>query len=163
MRTSAQAVFPRENQAFSMGEHAVAVMLCRMHDVSSPVLFACLPGASAMQEPSGPFCRIWSASFGMGHAHLCQSGHSCHLFCHEVQKAACSVHGVMSKSRRLPCIQPDTHCTLVTARLANQARKRDVTGDWQHDRQLFLLVCCLYFRCVCSDAAQGPARKVQVM
>jgi len=213
-----------------MGEHAVAVMLCRMHDVSSPVLFACLPGASAMQEPSGPFCRchparadsaqlgaqqqlealhcvcalrwslygefcpygclcacqtclgafarhpychlwgdlwgalgIWSASFGMGHAHLCQSGHSCHLFCHEVQKAACSVHGVMSKSRRLPCIQPDTHCTLVTARLANQARKRDVTGDWQHDRQLFLLGCCLYFRCVCSDAAQGPARKVQVM
>lgn len=208
----------------------MAVVLCRVHGVSSPVLFACLPGASAMQEPSGPFCRchlahagsaqleaqqqlealhcvcaqrrslygdfcpcgclcacqtclgafarhpychlwgdlwgalgIWSASFGMGHALLCQSGHSCHLFCHEVQKADCSVHGVVSKFTRLPCIQTYAHCALVTARLANQAWKRGVTKDWQHDHQLFLLACCLYFRCVCLDAALGPARQVQAM
>ena len=59
----------------------MAVMLYRVHNVSSPVLFAYLPGASAMQEPSGPFCQCHPARADSAQLEAQQQLEALHCVC----------------------------------------------------------------------------------
>ncbi len=64
-----------------MEEQTMAAVLCSMHNISSPVLFACLPGASAMQELSGPFCQCHPAHVGSAQLEAQQQLEALHCVC----------------------------------------------------------------------------------